>query len=177
MSLNQNLTCKYNASDDYFYVLLNGVWKKSLKAFAQALAVWANGQFGVTVENGTMKPTSSTTVSPFTISGNTITSGAFSSMTVGTCRTLVTELIDFTNYSTVKLVSNSGTYTINVSALNQSAYLAIDIYHQSASSNWVRAFVSTTQNLYTTNQISGMGSSVDVGTSVSQWDITEIILE
>ena len=66
-AINRNLTCKYNPSDDFLYVLLNGTWKKAIKAFAQSLAVWVNGQFGIDMANGIYAFSSAYSVSPFNI--------------------------------------------------------------------------------------------------------------
>lgn len=124
-ALNQNLTQFvpiWNPTDDYYYV--NG--KRSIKAWLNSVPVWANGEFGIEVDNGTHSFSSSApNRDAFTISGSSLVRASTVRDMVRT--TLVSkEEIDFSNYSLVTVkTSSTNDITLNVSNFNSVGYLCV----------------------------------------------------
>ena len=124
-------TVRYDATTDRFEVLYNGSWVQSIRAFAQSLAVWVDGLFGIDVKNG-VKYASNHTAYAFTVDGTSLKS---TSISVNQENTLISEdPVDFTNYSTVKIKYRlqyggttylQATAQLNVSGISQNAYLGL----------------------------------------------------
>lgn len=179
MSLNQNLTTRvpiWNPTDDYYYV--NG--KRSIKAWLNSVPVWANGVFGIDVDNGT-HAWDSDRHTAFTITANKLV--RLGTTPILTRATLVsTDLIDFTNYSLVTMITSIGTATLNVSGITGSYYLGLwaNIASDSSPTNNLRAAICLSRakdnfgnasNLVTSQSLMANGAStVDIS-------ITEIVIE
>ena len=150
-ALNQNLTTlypHYNPSDDFFYL---GSEKLPYRAYLNAVPIYVNGQFGVDVGNGTYSNHSSTPSSiirTFTNSDNVLTPNITANTQIST---LVTDdIIDFSQFSRVNVVINGSTFTLDVSSLSQSGYVALSFYTtNTTSANDTYAYVkAVSRKLY-----------------------------
>lgn len=172
LSLNQNLTQRvplYNPADDYFY--LNGN-KLPYRGWQTAVAVFIDGTFGVEVFNGDYM-TAGYAGEPFTVVSDALEVN-LPYLSPAHEKTLVTEAIDFTNFSTVTVKTNKGNMTLNVSGITGNAYLATDV-RRDTNTFTAQVMLASSQYDYGHNIVSGTVASMVIPESI--YRITEIIVE
>lgn len=173
-SAGDTATVRYNETTDHFDVLFNGSWVQSIRAFVQSIAVWVAGLFGVSVENGVYDPTSGNAIVPFTISDTHLVANYGANVQRFT---LVTELIDFTNYSYVNVKTSQGNFQINVSSISGSYYLGIvcALFYGTSQNGNITACVTSTKSAFLSNAIASNQVAVPVATASAY--ISEITIE
>lgn len=168
---------QWNPTDDYAYV--NGR-KTNVKCGLNSILVYHNGTFGVDVENGIYRVDSSfTSYAPQAFVNNgTILKTSSDMYPVYKQTTLVaTDAIDFTNYNTVKVVTNQGTFTTDVSNVNQIAYLCLGVFNNG--SRQADIYISAQKQDFGHNGVYlANGYLVLTATDVSTtFSISEIVVE
>lgn len=94
----------------------------------------------------------------------------------GTCSTvIVNDLIDFSKYSTVTLVSSVGTITLDVSGYSGSGYLAFDVLYINNARYLNLLVTSVCGNNYSENVVSSLRT--DLGYTASSISISSVIIE
>lgn len=169
---------RWNSVTDRFEVLKNNQWVQSIRAFVNSLAVWANGVFGVSVDNGVYKPASNLSIQAFTVNGNVLERPATSAS--DTIATLVTEEIDFSNYALVKVkTSKTADLEIDVSGYNGTGYLAIALNINQNNVMVATAKIVTAKENYDSYIISGLTAQETYQTTAGQYSfgVTEITIE
>lgn len=122
---------RWDSTTDRFQVLKNGNWVNSIRAFVNSIAVWASGVFGITVDNGVYSQSASfSTVKAFTTSGNNLVVPAMSATEAATL--VSDDVINFTNYSKIKVITNLETKELNVSGISGNGYLYITVPYESS---------------------------------------------
>lgn len=131
--------------------------------------MWANGVFGVDVENGVYDSTQGHTVKGFTISDNVLSaSGAISERV-----TLVTKNnINFSAYSSIKAITSLGELECNVSGYSGMGYL----YVVFAPTGSVHIGVSTQKANFENNRVPNVDFAYKETTS-NTMTISEIEIE
>lgn len=116
--INTDLSVKYNSSDDYIYMLLNGTWKKWHKAYLQNLYIFTSDGFadGFGIGEGQRYDSSYTLYGSMTQEASALVCTCKTSEQAYSCITLLSQTVDLTNYSTVNatFVANGGTYNVSV---------------------------------------------------------------
>lgn len=167
---------RWNSVTDRFEVLKNGSWVQSIKAFVNSIAVWVAGQFGIGTDNGVYKLVSQATIAPFGISGNNLYTNP---TTNNSGSTLVsTDLIDFSNYSTIKVKTNHTTtpdVSLNVSGYNGTGYLAVAGWQGGSGARLVRINVISEKEDYASHVVDNL--EAEISGFVGQIEISEITVE
>ena len=102
--------------NEYLQALVN-------KVFPKEVLLFSNGVFGLTFNNG-VYDFASNVVGHTAFSVGTDLTATTDTNHIGT--TLVSnDLVDFTNYNTVEMLTNFGTVTLDVSAFSGSGYLCV----------------------------------------------------
>jgi hypothetical protein len=116
--INTDLSVKYNSSDDYIYMLLNGTWKKWHKAYLQNLYIFTSDGFadGFGIGDGQRYDSSYTLYGSMTQGASALVCTCKTAEQAYSCITLLSQTVDLTNYSTVNatFVANGGTYNVSV---------------------------------------------------------------
>ena len=168
---------RWNSVTDRFEVLKNGSWVQSIRAFVNSLAVFVAGVFNIGVSNGVYKATAGNTQANAFQKPNDVLTAPVNIMALNIPVTLVTDdLIDFTNYASVKITENGVVRTFDVSGYTGSAYLC---YRASLDSNnhiVGAAMLSTTKENFESNVADNMKqANKDFGTT--SLVISEITIE
>lgn len=121
----QSLT--YNEDTDYFGMMYEGTWHDIVYAGLQADKVYVDGTFYKAYANGGYGLNGTWTKASWTLNPDTMSATITYTSNYQVCMNM-TELIDFSNRSTVNVETTSGTYTLDVSSVNQSAYLSVIFY-------------------------------------------------
>lgn len=159
---------RWNPVTDFIEVLKNGSWvQTALKALANAVAVWANGIFGITVYNGDYNVSGNFTAQAYVEDGIALKS---TGLTTGKASTLVTELLDLTTKNRIKVTTTTGVHELNIASYTGNAYLCL--YHSSQQAN--QFLLSTQQQNFLAGAISGYLKDMGNAPEVS---ITEIVIE
>lgn len=101
---------------------MNGV-KTIYRGYQNAIAVYLNGVFGIDVENGVYASGQGKSVYSATNSDNRITFAT--PVNNCTCSIVVSEQINFTNYSVVKCTSSPSENNLDVSGYSGYGYLCV----------------------------------------------------
>lgn len=165
----------WNPQDDYAYV--NG-HKTALKCYLNSIPIFANGIFGVDVENGVYGSASNTpavNIEAFNITDNNIVSTLSIN---GHQATIVSEdLINFTNYSTVTITTREyGELTLNVSSYSGTGYLWLSFYRTSNAYTGFWFGVSSTKTAFGQSIINNLKTTTSEGPSILTIHITEITI-
>lgn len=165
-ALNQNLT-KINTTTKTLWGYINGVWADlHIKAYYDSIPVWADGNFGISVDNGT-HPYSSAfpNFAPYVVDGNALKRN--SSLSDSVVNTLCSsDLIDFSAYSKVRVYSPSiglGYIELNVSGYNGSGYLCI-----AGGVSDIQIKICSTKQNFATNLINNL--------TVTEHNVTPLII-
>ena len=151
-------TVRYNENTDRFEVLLNGSWVQSIKAYADNLILFDGTSFYAPYENGVYKPASNWSlqggftinlpnfVAPYYAVGNACYSFAFANA------------IDVTEYSSLIVETSSGTLTVDISNVSQSAYIILYVtydstYDTSVAGCKLEAVLATAKNNWSSYRI------------------------
>lgn len=163
---------RWNSVTDRFEVLKNGNWVQSIRAFVNNLPIWYGGVFGVPVLNGNYRSSANMTPSAYTLAGTNLSTGT---MENNTERSLITDQkIDLTNYSTIKVVTNLGTVTRDISSVSGSYYVAIPTKFYVNTELYI-IVTSTTGNDYQNGDVDS--ATTRTFTGANGLTISEITLE
>lgn len=178
-TLNQNLTLSYEDSSLPSSTTFNEFAQMVLeKLYPKTLNVWKDGVFGISVDNGVYKPSSSNTIQSFIVNGNVLERSNISAL--GTVATLVTEEIDFSSFTSVKVkTSKTADLNINVSGYNGTGYLAVSLNITNSNVMVANAKIVSAKENYDSYIISSLYAQEIYQTSAGQYvfGVTEITIE
>lgn len=169
-----------NTTTKTLWANVNGVWVDlHIRAYYGETVIFANGAFGVQVDNGVYyaKPSSEGYSAPSAFTVNSALTSTLSGVKVQS--TLVTELLDLTNYQKIEVSYNngqtSGTAQVDVSSISGSVYVCLAWIRASASSMWLGIYISNTQSNFVNNPlIQSLWSFNDYANTNTTINITSI---
>ena len=153
---------RYNAQTDMIEVKYNGSWVETpYRAYASFDGVlYDNGAQAVAWDNTGYARNSSYTP----VGGATLTSGYFNFSTSGmsqyTNKCIITDnKVDLSGWNTLYIQAQNGVTSIDVSAINQMAYISVECDCKSGGSFYLNMGVSTEKTYYdaTVNKLADVG--------------------
>lgn len=148
-----------------------------IRAFYDSIPVWYNGNFGVSVDNGThytKNQTNQPTIRAFT-AGNTLTATLTANNQAFTLTT--SQAIDFSNYSKVTVVESASNWEINVSGYNGLGYLCIAFARDTIGNSYRYVCVSSTPDYFADHVINNLETQKVSEQQFYTVNISEIVVE
>ena len=178
-AINQNLT-KINTTTKTLWGYINGVWTDlHIRAFYDSIPIYADGAFGVAVDNGVYRCGQNyTTYSPvaFTNAGSVLKTPS-DMYPSGKQTTLVcTDLINLSAYTKVKLVTNQGTFELDVTSVTQSAYIAVAV-RNSGGGRYLTVSASSAKQDFMENTFAVDNFTLTATDTSTTFSISEIVVE
>lgn len=172
---------KINTTTKTLWGYINGEWVDlHIRAYYDAIVIWKNGNFGIAVENGVYNTVSANPAyGGFVISDESLYWNLPLSQSLSAATLVVTDKIDFSAYTSVKVKYSQGSRTLeatlNVSGYDGENYLCVDI-ERNSSNAVLKILVSSQKTLFADHVVDNLVSygALNVGHDVS---IYEIILE
>lgn len=167
-----NCNVRYNAITDRLEVLLNGTWVETIKVYAQRITLFDENGFYATYANGSYQAGGGAwQEQPFTINLPTFIMPRYSTKYYfGSF--VFEDAIDLTNYSVLVVKTSNRTYTVNITSINEEAY--VNMYSYCNAQDGVGAGIGVSSQKEYYNDYELASTPVDISSNVT---ITEIYLE
>lgn len=172
-----------NTTTKTLWANVNGVWTDlHIRAFYDSIPVWVDGNFGISVDNGTHNSVpANPSYGAFAVSGNNLVWNLPASQSVSAGTLTSTNTINFASYSKIKMKYTNGNTTgvleLNISSFADSAFLFVCVDRNGSNCNLRLGLSNTKDNFASSGNILAQYHNYVAMNTGSSVTISEIIIE
>lgn len=170
-SAGDTATVRYNENTDRFEVLKSGVWVESIKAYADNYILFDGTSFYATYDNGVYTwSTSYTLAGGFAINlPNFIATACTSDVSNRTF--IFSDAINMTQYSSLVCETSTGAFIVDLTNINQNAYIGIVTMKYNSSNQQIQIGVYSTKTNDLNNYKLGYTQTSNGGNDINIYKI------